>query len=217
VTPGRTTYFWQGIAQRMALLILFTLALVFTLPVTLNVIRTAKARVSLERIAVAAPLQRDVVMRDAAAELTPPGPDGELYDLAAQFALLQNPDDLGKAESLTKKALMRSPARAESWARLAYIELISEGRLTDRAITYMDRSFTIEPAGYKQFMRWRLEFMFANWAVLPDPLQQQTLRSLRMFHQWKRGNEALKIVKKTNNNGLIERAKAALAKDDPYP
>jgi hypothetical protein len=173
-------------------------------------IRTSLARNALANAAKTTGDDHLAFLNEAKKALTPPGPTGELYDLAAQLALLRPPVDMNAAERLTRKALERSPARAESWARLAYLELLREGKLTDKALEYLDHSFVVEPAGYKQFMLWRLEFMFSHWSQLPRPLQEATMRSFRIMALWRGNGFALKMAQKSDNPNLEIWAKNAL-------
>ena len=186
------------------------IALWFAVPMAKQEIRTSQARNALVNAAKTTGDEHLAFLNEAKKALTPPGPTGELYDLAAQLALLLPPVNMNAAESLTHKALERSPARAESWARLAYIELLREGKLTDKALEYMDHSFVVEPAGYKQFMLWRLEFMFTHWAELPLDLQNTTMRSFRIMALWRGKAFKLKMAQKVGNPDLESRARSAL-------
>jgi len=138
------------------------------------------------------------------------GSSALLTDLAAELALLREPVDLDASARWTQQALTRSPSRAESWARLAFIEVLRAREFTDKSIGYLEHSFIIEPAGYQQFMIWRLEFMFAYWSQIPHTLQESTLRSLRMTAQWRGQNFALSLATKINNPDLTTRAHTAL-------
>lgn len=173
-------------------------------------IKVNAARNALADLTAAGPNERAELYLAAERVFTKPVGLGEWNDLAAQFALLQQPMDLDRAEALSWAALQRSPARAESWARLAYIELVRNGKLTPKSFEYLERSFIVEPAGYGQFMNWRLNFMFAYWSQFPTPLQEMTMRSFRMLAM-RRGNDvAMREVGAHNDAELTTRAKLAL-------
>ncbi len=191
---------------RYGLMVLSVIAVLLTIPFALQEMRAAKARLSIAEFTNMSDHDRLAYVRKIKAQLTPPGPTGELYDLAAQVELLKEPQNPGRAKQLTILALTRSPARAESWARLAYIEFVDNGKLTEQALLYLDRSFVVEPAGYKQFMLWRLDFLFSNWSQLSRSLQSETLRSFQMMAIWKGRDFALRFVVKHNNTALLTRA-----------
>ncbi len=173
-------------------------------------IRTSKARNALAIAAKSTGENRLEFLNKAKKALTPPGPTGELYDLTAQLALLSPQTDLNAAQMLTQLALQRSPVRAESWARLAYIERVREGKLTDKALNYLDRSFVVEPAGYTQFILWRMEFMFAHWSQLSLSLQEVTMRSYCVIAIWYGKGYALKMAQKAGNQDLEMHAEKTL-------
>jgi hypothetical protein len=68
----------------------------------------------------------------------------------------------------------------------------------------------VEPAGFKDFMIWRLEFTFSHWSQLPPPLQDAALRSLRMLSLWRGPAFALKLVQGTGDADLTRRAQIIL-------
>ncbi len=206
----KARFMGPGSVTRYALLGACLIALWFAIPMARQEIRTSQARNALANAAKTAGGDHLAFLNEAKKALTPPGPTSELYDLAAQLVLLRPPIDMNAAESLTRKALERSPARAESWARLAYIELLRKGTLTDKALEYLDHSFVVEPAGYKQFMLWRLEFMFSHWSQLSPSLQEATMRSFRIMAQWRGKGFALKLAKKAGNADLESRVRQVL-------
>ena len=207
---SKVRFMGSGSLTRYALMGACLIALWFAMPMAKQEIRTSQARNALANAAKTTGDDHLALLNEAKKALSSPGPTGELYDLAAQLALLRPPVDMNAAERLTRKALERSPARAESWARLAYIELLREGKLTDKALEYLDHSFVVEPAGYKQFMLWRLEFMFGHWSQLPPSLQEASMRSFRIMAQWRGKGFALKMAQKTGNTDLVIWSKTAL-------
>lgn len=206
----KTRLFGAGSLIRYTLMAACLIALWFAAPMEKQEIRTSQARNALANAANTTGDDHLAFLTEANKALTPPGPTGELYDLAAQLTLLLPPIDMNAAKRLTRKALERSPARAESWARLAYIELLREGKLTDKALEYMDHSFVVEPAGYKQFMLWRLEFMFTHWAELTPALKGATLRSFRIMALWRGKAFALKMAQKVGNPEMESQARKTL-------
>ncbi len=200
----------KGRVVQLGLISLSVIGLAFSIPMAGQEIRVNAARNALADLKAAGPNERAELYRAAEQIFSKPANLGEWNDLAAQFALLQQPMDLDGAEALTWAALQKSPARAESWARLAYIDLIRDGKFSPKALEYLERSFIVEPAGYRQFRDWRLNFMFSFWPQFPESLQDMTMRSLRMLAVH-RGNEvAMHEVEAHNNAELTEQARIAL-------
>jgi hypothetical protein len=106
-------------------------------------------------------------------------PSGDLLELAAARALLQEPPDLDAAEALSWDALRRSPARAESWARLAYIDAARDGRLDAPGQEALARSYAAAPYTVEALRRWRAEFTLSRWGEVDDELRQAALREAR--------------------------------------
>jgi hypothetical protein len=196
---------------RFGLVGLCLVGLALAIPLARNEVRASKARQTLEWAQLAEGAERLQYLQTAKQALTPEGPSGDLYDLSAQLALLQTPMDLTSAERLSWAALKHSPARADSWARLAFIERQRAGRLNEKALTYLDRSFVVEPAGFKGFMIWRLEFTFLHWSQLPPALQDAAMRSLRTLSLWRGPAFALKLAQGYANADLTRRAQAMLS------
>ena len=196
---------------RFGLIGLCLVGLVLAIPLARNEMRASKARQALALAQQVNGEERDQYLQAAKQALIPEGPSGDLYDLSAQLALLQTPMDLASAERLSWAALKHSPARADSWARLAFIERQRAGRLNEKALTYLDRSFVVEPAGFKDFMIWRLAFTFSHWSQLPPPIQDAALRSLRMLSLWRGPAFALKLVQDAGDADLSQRAQMILS------
>ncbi len=187
------------------------LALLLALPLLRQELHSAKARHAIAKISPATPEDSDASVNIARKALSRPGASGNLLNLAAQLALLDTVQNAETAQDYTWQSLQESPTRAEGWARLAYIDLLANGKFTKDAISYLEHSFVAEPAGYQDFMVWRLEFIFANWQHLPLSLQQQALFSLRMMAQSKGKEFAFNMMRQFNNQDLIIRASAALS------
>jgi hypothetical protein len=122
---------------------------------------------------------RDNVLAAADAALAPGAPSAELADLAASRALLSQPADLDRAEAFTRAALRRSPARAGSWARLAYIDTAREGELGPEGLAALVRSYEVQPFAPESLMRWRVEFVLSRWAEVDEDLRNAALREIR--------------------------------------
>jgi len=114
-------------------------------------------------------------LNDAADVLRGAQPTSELRDLAAALALLTTPSDLDTVERLSASALAASPARAETFARLAYIDVLRNGALTQTGAQALQDSYLAAPYAEQSLRRWRLEFTLGLWSQIDPSLRSTAL------------------------------------------
>lgn len=103
---------------------------------------------------------------------------GDMLDVAARSALFTSNPDLDLAEDLTRRALARSPARADAWARLADIDVRRHGRLTPQGLLAFKRSFAASPFGDRALQKWRLQFAAIHWNALDADARASALSQI---------------------------------------
>jgi len=102
-------------------------------------------------------------------------PTSELRDLAAALAVLQSPPDLDAVENLSISALADSPARAETFARLAYVDVLRHSALTADGAEALNNSYLAAPFAPETLRRWRLEFTLGLWSQIDPSLRSAAL------------------------------------------
>lgn len=122
--------------------------------------------------------ERTARMTEAAGFLGASGPTGSLRELQARLAAMQTPPDIELAQLRSEQALARSPARKESWARLAYAEAAQNGALTPEGLAALNRSFVTAPFATRSFQLWRIEFGLSYWPSLDDEAKSHIGRAL---------------------------------------
>jgi hypothetical protein len=120
-------------------------------------------------------------------QLAPDGSAPQLLPLAQPhldraFAQLRGPHGrdravLAQAEAETRQALATSPARADAWLTIAYIEHEKAGGFGPKAADALNRSYLVGPLD-PDVSLWRLEFAFDNWPALSKELKGDVLREL---------------------------------------
>lgn len=97
-----------------------------------------------------------------------------------------DPVELEKAKAETYRALSESPARADAWLNIAYIEEQLSGRYTPKVAKALDNSYAVGPLD-PDVSLWRLSFCFNHWSDLTHDLKNDVLRELSAV--WTRPNK----------------------------
>ena len=143
-------------------------------------LRASAAEAALARVtAGVTEAAQSVAIAHAAEILLERHATSKLHDLAARLALAQRPVDLDAARRETHAELRRSPAQGDSWARLAFIDVVETGRLGSTGRDALQRSFLVGPFGNISFQRWRVEFALGFWHDLNDELRASARWNLR--------------------------------------
>jgi hypothetical protein len=94
------------------------------------------------------------------------------------------PAVLAEAEAEARRALAASPARADAWLALAYIDRTRAGGLDTKAAAALDRSYLVGPLD-PDLKAWRVQFCFDSWSSLPKALRDDALRELSaLWSRW---------------------------------
>lgn len=89
----------------------------------------------------------------------------------------RDPAVLAQAEAEARRALAASPARADAWLAVAYVEQARAGRFGPRSAEALDRSYLVGPLD-PDLKAGRVEFAFGNWAALSKPLRDDAVREM---------------------------------------
>ncbi len=103
----------------------------------------------------------------------------------------RDPKVLAHAETEARQALNASPARADAWLAVAYVERTKAGRFGPKAAEAVDRSYLVGPLD-PDVSLWRLEFCFDNWPALSKELKADALRELAAMWSRTDRREALR-------------------------
>ncbi len=136
------------------------------------------SRALLRAEAAAGPELRDAALHDAGVALQGGRTTGWLRDLDARLRLLQIPADAAGAAESSRAALARSPAREESWARLAYLAALEHNALTGTGAAALSHSFIAAPFPSHDFQMWRIEFGLTYWPELNAELRSHIGRAV---------------------------------------
>lgn len=90
--------------------------------------------------------------------------------LAERASGLETPDTFSAQENILK-ALAISSNSPYAWAHLAYLRTVRAGNVTSGAVEALGQSIRRCLYCDNELIRWRLEYMLANWDELPDGFQ----------------------------------------------
>lgn len=106
----------------------------------------------------------------------------------------RDPAVLAQAEAEARQALADSPARADGWLALAYVDRTRAGQLDAKAAEALERSYLVGPLD-PDLKTWRVQFCFDSWSSLPKALRGDALRELSaLWSRWDMREELNKLA-----------------------
>lgn len=97
----------------------------------------------------------------------------DILEATAEQSLRVSPADEGAAYLAAKKAVELDPSRAHAWAVLAHVEARQAGAINQQALDALTKSMAACPLCDQALIRWRFNFVLANWNAIPDDLRRK--------------------------------------------
>jgi len=95
---------------------------------------------------------------------SPPDHLEALAELGVQPAT----QDIEAAYIAAQDAVNADPSRAHAWGLLAYLETLRAGKITPASLEALTQSMNACPLCDQDLIRWRFNFVMANWGAIPD-------------------------------------------------
>jgi len=95
---------------------------------------------------------------------SPPDHLEALAELGVQPAT----QDIEAAHIAARDAVNADPSRAHAWGLLAYLETLRAGKITPASLEALTQSMNACPLCDQDLIRWRFNFVMANWGAIPD-------------------------------------------------
>jgi hypothetical protein len=116
--------------------------------------------------------------REVAAEAVDPDWAGstspDVLEIVSEVSLREPDADEGAAYQAARRATELDLLRASSWATLAYLEARrNQGKVNAAALDALGRSMDACPLCDQELIRWRFNFVLANWAAIPEDLRKR--------------------------------------------
>ena len=91
----------------------------------------------------------------------------------AELGLQVEPQETERAMLAAARATARDPSRAGAWALQAYLETRRAKQVNAVALDALSKSMAACPLCSEELVRWRFNFVLANWAAIPDDIRRK--------------------------------------------
>jgi hypothetical protein len=111
-----------------------------------------------------------------AAELARGGPSDATpayLEMLAELGVQPETKNHEAALAAAQRAVKADPSRAGAWALLAYLEYSKNTRVTPEALEALKASMDACAVCNQDLIRWRFNFVLANWADVPDDIRHR--------------------------------------------
>ncbi|HEY7797562.1 MAG TPA: hypothetical protein VIA80_02260 [Hyphomonadaceae bacterium] len=98
---------------------------------------------------------------------------GAWLETLAELAIQVDPQDTDHALLAAVRATRRDSSRAGAWALQAYLEARKAKRVNAAALEALSNSMAACPLCSQELIRWRFNFVLANWAAIPDDIRRK--------------------------------------------
>jgi hypothetical protein len=115
----------------------------------------------------------DAAIRSELAREWPPSTSAARLETLAELALQVDPRNAEAAMKAARQAAAADPSRAGAWAHLAYLEFEEAGRVNAAVLEALVKSMDACPLCSEDLIRWRFNFVLANWTSIPETLRRR--------------------------------------------
>lgn len=91
----------------------------------------------------------------------------------AELGLQIEPPNAERSMWAAMRATARDPSRAGAWAIQAYLETRRAKQVNAAALEALAKSMEVCPLCSQELIRWRFNFVLANWTAIPEPLRRK--------------------------------------------
>jgi hypothetical protein len=98
---------------------------------------------------------------------------GAWLETLAELAVQVDPQDADHALLAAVRATRRDPSRAGAWALQAYLETRKANQVNAAALEALSNSMAVCPLCSQELIRWRFNFVLANWTAIPDEIRRK--------------------------------------------
>lgn len=138
-------------------------------------------------------------------ETAPNDASADRLDALATRALETTPMQFDLAKHASDLSISKDPRRTSNWNRLAFIDIATDGTLSEAGLKALEESFYRSPYGEDYDMKWRLEFTNAYWTQIPDDMKIQSLSQITALSQLRNGKRWLTEFKEKAHPEIAQR------------
>ena len=101
----------------------------------------------------------------------PQGTSAAWLETASELGLYLEEPAIEPSLAAARRSVEADPTRASAWAKLAYLEYSKAGKVTPETIDALSKSMDACPFCDQDLIRWRFNFVLANWSVMPEAVR----------------------------------------------
>lgn len=95
----------------------------------------------------------------------------DYVETVSELSLHLQKADTATAYAAAQRATKLDGSRANAWATLAWLEYSKAKTVTPAVLDLLTKSMDACPMCNQDLIRWRFNFVLANWAAIPEPLR----------------------------------------------
>ncbi len=103
----------------------------------------------------------------------PAGASPAYLEMLAELGVQDATRNTDAAYAAAQRAVKADPSRAGAWAELAWLDYSKAGKVTPAALDALEQSMDACPVCNQDLIRWRFNFVLANWRDVPDDLRRR--------------------------------------------
>lgn len=115
----------------------------------------------------------DAAVRAELAREWPASTSAARLETLAELALQVDPKDPEAGMKAVERAVAADPSRAGAWTHLAYLEFVKARSINGAVLNALNRSMDACPICSEELIRWRFNFVLANWKSIPETLRRR--------------------------------------------
>lgn len=115
----------------------------------------------------------DQTVRSELSDVWPERASAAWLETLAELGLQVEPQEAERAMQAAASATAKDPSRAGAWVLQAYLETRKAKQVNPAALEALSKSMTACPLCSEELIRWRLNFVLANWASIPDDVRRK--------------------------------------------
>jgi hypothetical protein len=110
----------------------------------------------------------------ALAQDWPHSASADKLETLSELSLELSTPDMGSAYAAAQRVTELDPSRAFAWANLAWLEAKrASGVVNQASLNALARSMDACPLCSEELIRWRFNFVLANWPAIPDAVRRR--------------------------------------------
>lgn len=123
----------------------------------------------------------DSAIKQKLGEATPAGMPADYYETLSELALSVKPADKETALRLARQTVQKDPNRGSAWATIAYVESDLAKTANPASIEALRKSMDVCPLCSPELIRWRFNFVLANWPAVPEDMRSKAFDQADML------------------------------------